>query len=77
MYVCMVCVCTCTVVSHKYAPPFCNLILSTKHRGGLYVGCDNFSRDYALPSGHEVIVGGGWGQARGVAKHKGERCSRH
>jgi len=24
------------------------------------VGCDNFSRDYALPSRHEVIVGGGW-----------------
>ena len=32
-------------------PPFCNLSLSTKCRGGLYVGCDNFSCDYALPSG--------------------------
>jgi len=30
-------------------PPFCNLSLSTKRRGGLYAGCDNFSRDYALP----------------------------
>ena len=35
-----------TVVSRKYAPPFCNLSLSTKRRGGLYAGCDNFSRDY-------------------------------
>ena len=33
-------------------PHFCNLSLSTKRRGGLYAGCDNFSRDYALPSGH-------------------------
>ena len=24
------------------------------------MGYDNFFRDYALPSGHEVIVGGGW-----------------
>ena len=42
----------CTVVSHKYTPPpFCNLSLSTKRRGGgLNAGCDNFSRDYALPS---------------------------
>ena len=31
-------------------PPFCNLSPSTKRRGGLYAGCDNFSRDYALPS---------------------------
>ena len=31
-------------------PPFCNLSLSTKRRGGLYVGCDNFSHDYAPPS---------------------------
>ena len=32
-------------------PTFCNLSLSTKRRGGAYinVGCDNFSRDYALP----------------------------
>ena len=28
--------------------------------------CDNCSRDYALPSGHEVIVGGGWGLMRGI-----------
>ena len=46
--------------------PFCNLCLSTKHRGGgmggLYAGCDNFSRDYALPPlpvKHDLIVGGG------------------
>ena len=34
-----------------------------QNAGGLYAGCDNFSRDYAPPlplSGHEVIVGGGW-----------------
>ena len=49
-------------MSHKYTPPpFGNLSLSTKHRGGLYAGCDNFSHDYAFPSGHEVIVGGGGG----------------
>ena len=30
-------------------PPFCNLSLSTKRRGGLYAGCDIFSRDYAPP----------------------------
>ena len=29
------------------------------------MGCNNFSRDYALPSGHEVIVGVGWGPSAG------------
>ena len=60
-----------TIVSLRYVPPFCNLSLSTKHRGGLYVGCDIFSHDYALPSGatkHDLIVG---------AKCQAERCSRH
>ena len=45
-------------------PPFCNLSLSTKHRGGLYAECDDFSRDYALlpvPVKHDLIVSGGWG----------------
>ena len=40
-------------------PPFCNLSLSTKHRRGLYTGCDIFSHNYALPSGaikHDLIV---------------------
>ena len=41
---------TSTVVSRKYAPPHCNLSLSTKRREGLYMGCDNFSHDYTLPS---------------------------
>ena len=45
-------------------PPFCNLSLNTNHRGGgggLYTGCDNFSRNYTLPSGkHDLIVVGGW-----------------
>ena len=50
----------------QICPPFCNLSLSTKRRGGLYAGCDNFSRNYALPSRHEVnIVGGGWGPSVG------------
>ena len=50
-------------------PPFCNLSPSTKWReGGLNAGCNNFSRDYALPSGHEVIVGGrGVGAKCGVS----------
>ena len=52
-------------------PPFCNLSLSTKHRGGLYAGCDNFSRDYAFPSGHEVIVGGVWGPSVGRRQAQG------
>ena len=38
-----------TVVSRKYAPPFATLALVPKRRRGLYVGCDIFSRDYALP----------------------------
>ena len=42
---------TNTIVSHKYAPPFATLAL-VQMQGGLYAGCDNFSRDYALPSGH-------------------------
>ena len=44
-----------TVVSCKYAP-LCNLSLSTKRRGGLYVGCDIFSRDYAPPASIEKIM---------------------
>ena len=52
-------------------PPFCNLSLSTKRRGGLYTGCDNFSRDYAFPSGHEVIVGGGWEPSAGRRQARG------
>ena len=31
-------------------PPSRNLSLSTKRRGGLYAGCEDFSRDYAPPS---------------------------
>ena len=50
-----------TVVSRKYTSPFATLAFVQKHRGGLYAGRDNFSRDYALASGYEVIVGGGWG----------------
>ena len=59
------------VVSRKYAPPFATLAL-VKCSGGLYAGCDNFSRDYALPSGHEVIVGEGWGPSAGSHRARGE-----
>ena len=43
--------CSCTVVSCKYNPPFATLALVQSAEGGLYAGCDIFSRDYALPSG--------------------------
>ena len=61
-------------------PPFCNLGLSTKRRGGLYAGCNDFSRDYAppllpVPIKNDLIVGGDEGQAQGIAKHEAERCS--
>ena len=60
------------VVSRKYAPPpFRNLSLSTKRREGLYAGCDNFSHNYALPSGHEAIVSGGWGPSMGRRQARG------
>ena len=52
-------------------PLFCSLSPITKRRGGLYVGCNNFSRDYALPSRHEVIVGGGWGPSAGRRQVRG------
>ena len=58
---------TCTIVSCKYTPPppFATLALvQNAGGGGLYAGCDNFS-DYALPYGHEVIVGGGWAPSAG------------
>ena len=56
----------CTVVSRKYAPPFAILAL-VQNAGGAYIytGCDNFSRNYALPSGHEVNIVGGWGPSAG------------
>ena len=37
-----------TLVSRKYAPHFATL--GRGRGGGLYAGCDNFYRDYALPS---------------------------
>jgi len=72
---------TRTVVSRKYTPPpFCNLSLSTKRRGGLRLGMRQFSRNYALPSDkawlHCYLSVGGGGQARGVPERKAERCSR-
>ena len=50
-----------TVVSRKYTSPFATLaFVQNTGGGGLYAGHDNFSRDYALPSGYEVIVCGEW-----------------
>ena len=51
-------------------PPFATLAL-VQMQGGLYAGCDNFSRDYALPSDHEVIVGVGWGPSAGRRRARG------
>ena len=52
-------------------PPLCNLSLSTKCRGGgggVYAGCEYFSRDYnpqpPLPVKHDLIVGGGGGGSK-------------
>ena len=67
----MLCCIYCNVPQVRL--PFWNLSLSTKHRGDLYAGCDNFSRNYALPS--SLLVGGG-DQAWGVAECEVERCSR-
>ena len=44
---------------------FATLALVQNAGGALYTGCDNFYRNYALPSGHEVIVGGKWGPNAG------------
>ena len=42
-----------TIVSRKYAPPTFAILALVQNTGGggLYARCDNFSRDYALPSG--------------------------
>jgi len=39
--------------------------------GGIYAGCDTFSHNHALPSRHEVIVGGGWGPSTGRRQARG------
>ena len=39
-----------TVVSRNYAPPLAALALVQNAGGGLCAGCDNFSRDFTLPS---------------------------
>ena len=43
-------------------PPFATLAL-VKNTGGLICGCDIFTHDYTLPSGADLIVGGGWGMS--------------
>ena len=58
----------CTVVSCKYAPPFCNLSLSIKRKGVGGRGGEAYMRDVpislvitpSLPIKHNVIFGGGW-----------------
>ena len=61
-----------TIVSANM-PPFCNLSLGTNRRGGLYVGWDIFSLDYALPPPGNLMVGGRWGPS---IQREAERCSR-
>ena len=59
-----------TVVSHKYAPPPLLQPTSAQNARG---GGGAFARDAtislaitpSLPVKHDLIVGGGWGQARG------------
>ena len=51
-------------------PPFATLASVQNAGGGLYVGRNDFSRDYALllvPLKHDLIVGGGWGPS---ARHR-------
>ena len=62
-----------TLVSCKYSIAI--LSLSTKCRGGLYVGCDNFSHDYTLLSG-KVWPHCRWGVGGG-GKCEAKRCSQH
>ena len=61
----------CTVVSRKYAPPppFVTLA-SVQNAGGAYTRRDatiSLAITPSLPvqAKHDLIVGGGWGQARG------------
>ena len=59
----------------QICPPFCNLRLSTKRRGGLIRGMQQFlSRLRPLPGMKSLSVGGG-DQALGVAEREAERCS--
>ena len=65
-----------TVVSRKYAPPFATLAL-VQNAGGAYTRDATISLVItpSLPGMKSLPVGGG-GQARGVAEHKAEKCSR-
>ena len=54
-----------TVVSRRYAPPFATLASVQNVGGGLYAGCNNFFRDYTLPSDKARLPQ--WGVE---AKHK-------
>ena len=61
------------VVSRKYAPPppFATLAL-VQNAGRAYTrDVTIFSHDYALPSGHEAIVSGGWGPSMGRRQARG------
>ena len=57
-----------TIVSRKYAPPFCNLNLSTKRRGACTWDATislAIRPPLPVPIKHDLIVGGGEGQVRG------------
>ena len=57
-------------------PPFCNLSLSTKRRGGAYTRDATISLAItpSLPDMKSLSVGGG-SQVQGVAKLEADRCS--
>ena len=63
---------TNTIVSHKYAPSFCNLSLSTNAGGLIRRMQQFFSR--LRPPFWSLSVGGA-DQVRGVAEREAERCS--
>ena len=77
-----------TVVSRKYALPFCNLSLSTNMQGGAFTQNVTFSLAImpSLPVPHnwvkyDLIVGGGWGpsmvcEASPSIEREAKRCSR-
>ena len=55
-------------VSRKYGPPFATLVL-VQNTGGAYTR-DATTSLAITPSLHDLIVGGGGGQVRGVAEHE-------
>ena len=58
----------CDRVSRKYGPPFATLAL-VQNTGGAYTWDATISLAIT-PSLHDLIVGGGGDQVRGVAEHE-------